>query len=1115
MSLLQNSNAISTGGGYNLTDSLRFRSSASSYLSWTPASAGNRKTWTWSGWVKRGNLGATQYLFGANVGTSIDGGVVLSGTDNIGLSISGNVYNKYTSAVFRDTSAWYHIVVALDTDNATAADRIKLYVNGVEQTSYFTQNSGLPPSGYTPAYLNNANNHDIGKLAGYSQNYFDGYMTEVNLIDGQALTPSDFGETDETTGVWQPIEYTGTYGTNGFYLPMKETTQAEGFNTVLYTGTGASQSISNVGFSPDWVWIKPRNSASSHEVYDSVRGATKYLSTNQTIAEISNVHGVDSFDFDGFTVGSATSISARTYVAWCWDAGSGLPVTNNDGTNTTTIKANPAKGFSIVTYAGNGSNTTGGHGLGAVPAMVIYKNRTYSPGVGWPVYHQSLGVSQYLNLELSGAALTATNLFQGMTSSVITLPPYLSTNQTGDDYVAYVFAEVAGYSKISSYTGTGASGNTVTTGFRPAMVMYKRTDAAGYAWQIRDNTRDASGNTELELYPNLANADNKSTRFIQFTDTGFTVNDSNASINASGGTYIYMAFADTRDYQWNFDASGNKNNWTGNNINSNASSDTTYDIMSDVPTLTDEDTANYATLNPLDRASGGILSEANLSYNHNSSFSPIRATMAVSSGKWYWEVHASGTGSSNAEHGLALASANINGAYATYNFARISFYNGNKRIGNGSLTTYDTSGAASSGDIYGFAADLDNGTLTVYRNNVSKGTLHSWTPNGTLYAPHMDYSTTSSGADKYNFGQRPFVYTPPTGYKKLNTYNLPDSSIKDGSKYFNTITWTGDGASSRSFTGVGFEPDFVWSKQRNIAQTHANTDSVRGVGKRIATDTTAIESTSTVYGQLTAFDSDGFTATKGSDPTYSYWNILNGTYVAWNWRASDSAAVSNTDGTSINPVLVSANTTAGVSIVTYDPNPSGTIGHGLGTAPELIIEKKRDTTGDWLVGTTVIDGSYDYLRLNTTAAAAASAVAAPTATVFTPNLGGDSAVAYCFTSVEGFSKIGTYTGNASTDGPFVYTGFRPAWILEKNATNGSYGWLMWDSTRATYNMVTKFLVANTSGAEVDTGGGLGPNIDILSNGFKIRDANPGWNQSGATLLYMAFAENPFKNSLAR
>jgi hypothetical protein len=210
---------------FPIGDSLRF--DGSSYLSRTPSTAGNRKTWTWSGWVKLGNLSSDKNIFGGNLGSQIDGGVTLSNSNNIGLSFNGNTYNKYASNVLRDISAWYHFVFALDTDNATAADRIKIYVNGVEQTNYFTQNSGLPPSGYTPAYLNNANNHDIGKLVGYSLNYFDGYLANIQFIDGQALDASYFGETKQD--IWVPKTFDGTsstggstvstdYGTNGFLL---------------------------------------------------------------------------------------------------------------------------------------------------------------------------------------------------------------------------------------------------------------------------------------------------------------------------------------------------------------------------------------------------------------------------------------------------------------------------------------------------------------------------------------------------------------------------------------------------------------------------------------------------------------------------------------------------------------------------------------------------------------------------------------------------------------------------------------------------------------------------------------------------------------------------------
>ena len=355
--------------GYPLEDSLRLRSSASAYLTRTPSSAGNRTTWTFSFWAKRGELGSDKIVLSAGTTGSTD--IDIFFPSDLFMISDRSGFNVKTTSLYRDPSAWYHFVVKFDTTQATASDRIKLYVNGSQITSLdgATSYPGLNAT----SSINNNVAHYIGTRS-LIDNRFDGYLTEVNLIDGQALDPSYFGETDVVTGVWKPKKYTGTYGTNGFYLPMTPTSQAEGFNTVLYKGNGATQSITGVGFAPDLVWAKNR-AAASHGIYDSVRGTGIYLASNLTTADTVDANSLTAFNADGFSLGSTTrsNTSGDNYVAWCWDAGSGSPASNTDGSITSTVKANQAKGFSVVTYTGTGANATVGHGLGIAPSMIIVK----------------------------------------------------------------------------------------------------------------------------------------------------------------------------------------------------------------------------------------------------------------------------------------------------------------------------------------------------------------------------------------------------------------------------------------------------------------------------------------------------------------------------------------------------------------------------------------------------------------------------------------------------------------------------------------------------------------------------------------------------------------------
>ena len=320
--------------------------------------------------------------------------------------------------------------------------------------------------------------------------------------------------------------------------------------------------------------------------------------------------------------------------------------------------------------------------------------------------------------------------------------------------------------------------------------------------------------------------------------------------------------------------------------------------------------------------------------------------------------------------------------------------------------------------------------------------------------------------------------------------------------------YTGNGATqsiNNAVNGVSFQPDFVWIKVRPIAGQHVLTDSVRGVTKQLFSSLTNAEQTSATA--ITSFNSNGFTTGANPSPTGAT-NSSPDAFVAWQWKAGGTA-VTNTSGTITSQV--SANTASGFSVVTY--TGSGTqasVGHGLSAAPELIITKARNQTGGWYTYTTVIDGSMDFFFLDTSAAKGDSGLAVPTSTVFY-NDGWSASynmVAYCFHSVAGYSKIGTYVGNGSADGPFVYTGFRPAFILTKDITTSSYWWEMVDSARAPFNPSDKTLYANVADSEYS---GSGYNKDLLSNGFKIRGTSGGHNTVGSTYIYMAFAGKPFGN----
>lgn len=753
-------------GFYPLTidQSLRFNDNDSAYLSRTPASAGNRKTWTWSGWVKRGNLGIRQGIFTAATTPTTDRSLIEFEPDDtirVGHNVSSVWYLASTASVYRDASAWYHIVLAYDLSNATAADRVKLYVNG-EQVSFTSS-----PFTDLNAPVNNTVAHQIGSYYGAYATGLDGYLAEVHFCDGTAYDETAFGEFK--SGVWVAKAPSVTYGTNGFYLdfansadigndvsgegndwtpnnftasdvvldsptdnfctlnplaiganssqitysngnlnaswstasgyaasigtfgmssgqwywevtntstansmigvlkeneslasyvgqtsggyswystgskynsgsgvsygsayaqndvvgvaldmdagtitfykngvsqgeaysglsgtffpavsdgdtssainislnfgqlgftytpptgylalstanlpdpvidPAQDESPSDYFNTVLYTGTGSTQSITGVGFQPDWVWIKQRTQSYNHALYDVVRGDQKELQSSTTNSETTESQGLLSLDSDGFTVGTRVNInqSSTNLVAWNWKA-NGSGVTNTDGSITSTVSANTTSGFSIVSSVGTGAAGTTGHGLGVKPAFIIRKSRTSAFG-HWYVYHHSVGASSAGILQLTNAfaGATAWNSTEP-TSTVFSVGSAVDENKLNDNYITYVFAEVEGFSKFGSYVGNGsADGPFVYCGFRPAWVMVKRSSSTG-AWLIKDIEREYTYSTSTELAANYSNAEGAIDVNYKFdsVSNGFKLRNSGADYNGSGSTYIYMAFAE-------------------------------------------------------------------------------------------------------------------------------------------------------------------------------------------------------------------------------------------------------------------------------------------------------------------------------------------------------------------------------------------------------------------------------------------------------------------------------------------------------------------------------------------------------------------------------------------
>jgi hypothetical protein len=739
-------------------------------------------------------LSASQFIFYARDSAGTNNRLLINLDSSNALSVylyraSDGAYPiyLYTTAVFRDPSAWYHVQIAYDSANATTTNRVRIYVNGVLQTisgtvttTPSTTPSGLAiyPTSSLSGVVNTAVSHDIGRESATPAGYLDGYLTEINFIDGQALDPSSFGETNLVTGVWQPKKYTGTYGTNGFYL----------------------------------------------------------------------------------------------------------------------------------NFSDNSNNT-------------------------------------------------ATTI--------------------GADY------------------------------------------------------------------------------------------------------------------------SGNGNNWTPNNISVTAG--VTYDSMLDVPTQWADGgngRGNYAVLSPIDN-NNGTLSNGNLNLSIPAGVSSSGfGNFAMTAGKWYWEViptngsvFASMIGVSDQSAAATNRSYTTTNGWGYYSNAQ-TYYNNTPASYGATFTT---------NDVIGVAYDADTGSLSFYKNGVSQGVAFSTNLFGKPIIPAF-FNGTSSNAQTFvaNFGQRPFAYTPPTGFKALNTLNLPQPTILKGNQYFDATVYTGSTGTNNIVNSGGMAPDFVWVKSRSQNYPHYLYDAVRGTGaKALSSNSTGVEGADGT--SITSFNSNGFTFTGNSganDPTFS-----NG-YVGWQWKEGP---------------------TQGFDIVTYTGNGANrTIAHNLGVAPKMIITKARnDATYGWTTYHVSV-GAGACLFLNTTGASNAGINiwnnTAPTSSVFSvgsdlfANQNTTTYVAYLFSEVAGFSKFGSYTGNGSTDGPFVFCGFRPRFILFKK-TSATDDWVIYDTARDEYNVASKNLYPNGSFAEDSNT--TNRSADILSNGFKLRSSGTFLNGSGATFIFAAFAEHPFKNSLAR
>jgi len=1023
-------------GAFQVSRSLRFDPSSGSYLSKSWASNGSETTWTWSGWVKNCSYGD---LFANSASGSKYFQLVYQSGGSLefyGRNSSSVAAYIISSSVYRDPSAWMHVVAVVDTTNATQSDRLRLYVNNVRLTNF--SSSVLPSPSFDFSGMTTANT----ALIGYRTVYFNGYLANIHFIDGQALTPSSFTETDATTGQLIPKTYTGSYGTNGFYLQFADNSS----NTASTLGKDTS------GNSNNWT---PNNFSVSSGAPTSVAAATGALPVFNTTDTYGTVKGT----------GTRTDANSASIVL-------ALPM---DGTNGGT-----SFGDQSAIIKGSGS------------AKTVTVNGNSNTSTAQSKFYGSSG------------------LFDG-TGDFLDITPTTDFALPGDFTIeAWMYSALSNNNAIFSI-GSYTSG------------LYFRTGESGDLSKITiyiNNSQvalSASGAIKASQWTHVAVVRSGSTISIYVNGVSVVSGTSSYSIPAATtyvGRAVHTTGEDFNGYLQDVRVYKGVAKYTGNFNPPSSTANPTIaagnDSLVDSPTNYGTDTGvggevrgNYCTWNPLDANSSLTLSNGSLdASNTASTHRNVRATFAYpATGKWYYEVTITG---GNAQQGPGIAAANktltdqSTGTYVIYT-----------ENGNFEKNGVQTGGQASygNGDIIGIAYNCDTNTLTFYKNNTSQGSVTPST--GYQYFPYaMTYNTTFS----VNFGQRAFAYTAPSGFKALCTQNLPAPLVTKSNTVMDAVLYTGNG-STQSISSLNFSPDFLWFKSRSSTNDHVLFDAVRGRAAGMRSNGTDAEYTSSAGNDLASFDSAGFTV--GAPQNWSSPNGNGLSVVAWAWDAGTST-VSNTQGSITSQVR--ANATAGFSVATWTGTGSGsaTVGHGLGVAPRFFIVKDRSNARNWLVYHTSI-GPTGGIQLNLTTQAGFDGNywnnTAPTSTVATiGTYGNESAnyVGYFFSSVVGYSSFGSYTGNGSSDGPFIYTGFRPKFFMIKRSDAGGEYWQTLDSVRDTYNVASHYLSPNYSGAE-----GSVALADFLSNGVKIRYNTADFNSSGGTYIYAAFAESPFNYSRAR
>ena len=882
---------------YKIERSLRFNDNDSAYLSRTPSSAGNRKTWTWSGWVKRSQLTVSgEYIFTCSAAGN-DYTTLHFGSSDDKLNFQGNngsgslQFNLQTTAVFRDPSAWYHIVLSVDSTQATDSNKVKIYVNGELQTF---STATYPPDNFA-FRINTTQEHRIGSLSSQST-YLDSYLADVHFIDGQALAPTDFGEYDDNN-VWQPIEY--TFGTN----PNNGTTWSTGVagdnqvpNSQAFDGSLSTWAAPNNNGTLTWTPPSTVSVSSSLRIY-----AAREASTDSITVTFSDSSTFTSFDDDNtFKWYTITGAAGKTISNIAWThANSKARISAIEVDGYVLIDGTVDNSFHLD-FSDNSSNAalgddSSGNNNDWTVNNLVAEQPTTLPGVAFDGSGDYLSLADsadfdlvssgtgdftiefYINKAASAdmyvlaSGTDATRLYINASSGRIHLNNATDSflmessaaytaynNATGWIHIAFVKSSSTGYVFVNGTSYAAHSGSFTLGGdldFNDLTISRNTTGIQGFISNLRIVKGSALYTSSFTppAVP-LTNVTNTKLLCCQSSSSATAATVAPGTITANGDVFA-TEFSDSTsandsliDTPTNYTATGSGNNG-----------------------------GNYATLNPL--ASGGVtLSNGNLDASISTSDPRSTvSTISASSGKWYAEV----TCTSGDQMMVGVVTDQYSPISGTTRAHAVSSGGGSvayqASTGNKRVDTANSSYGATygNGDVIGIALNLDDDEITFYKNNASQGTItgKSFAGGYTFFASNGG-STQTQGVT-FNFGQRPFAYTPPTGYLSLCTTNLPDPTIADGSTVFDVVARSGGGTTQI----LSFSPDLFWMKRRDAVSGHYLFDSIRTGDNYLRTDSSAAEVNSP---NSFTFNSNGYTVPSNFD-----WGS-SATVVDWAWDGGTS-----------------------------------------------------------------------------------------------------------------------------------------------------------------------------------------------------------------------------------